>query len=156
MNFWKMNADGRNYIILNNCEETLPEALFPALARELCSPPRSLGADGCLVVDRPQGLGDFRAFFYDAQGTALPLSAGSGSCLCRYGFEAGLSSFSSRIETPEGMLDGQRINRHRYAFSTEDGQCLTADTKLVAKGEIFDEDLPALYWLLSGVLCANA
>lgn len=155
MNFWKMNANGSNYIILNNLEETLPEALFPALVKELCLPHQSLGADGCLVVDEAQGAADFRVLIYNHDGTEEQLSASNGSCICRYGFETGLCGFSPTIETVEGVVTGQRLSKQRYSVCKEDGHPLTATTKLVAKGEIFDEDLPALFWLLSGALCAE-
>ena len=50
MQFWKMNGAGNDFIILNNLEERLPPSAFPLLARTLCTPHRSLGADGLMVV----------------------------------------------------------------------------------------------------------
>ena len=49
MQFWKMNGAGNDFIILNNLEERLPPSAFPLLARTLCTPHRSLGADGLMV-----------------------------------------------------------------------------------------------------------
>ena len=48
MRFWKMNGAGNDFIILNNMEEGLPAEAFPILARTLCAPHRSLGADGVI------------------------------------------------------------------------------------------------------------
>ena len=50
MQFWKMNGAGNDFIILNNIQEGLPAEAFPVLARTLCTPHRSLGADGFMVV----------------------------------------------------------------------------------------------------------
>ena len=58
MKFWKMNGAGNDFIILNNLEEGLPPEAFPRIAKTLCTPHRSLGADGFMVVDQAQGEGD--------------------------------------------------------------------------------------------------
>ena len=57
MQFWKMNGAGNDFIILNNIQEGLPAEAFPVLARTLCTPHRSLGADGFMVVEPAQGRG---------------------------------------------------------------------------------------------------
>ena len=57
MQFWKMNGAGNDFIILNNIQEGLPAEAFPVLARTLCTPHRSLGADGFMVVEPAQGGG---------------------------------------------------------------------------------------------------
>lgn len=69
MQFWKMNGAGNDFIILNNIQEGLPAEAFPVLARTLCTPHRSLGADGFMVVEPAQGEGDFRMRFYNSDGS---------------------------------------------------------------------------------------
>ena len=60
MQFWKMNGAGNDFIILNNLQEGLSADCFPALARRLCERRLSIGADGLMVVERPQSGGDYR------------------------------------------------------------------------------------------------
>ena len=70
MQFWKMNGAGNDFIILNNLQEGLSADCFPALARRLCERRLSIGADGLMVVERPQSGGDYRMLFYNSDGSA--------------------------------------------------------------------------------------
>lgn len=69
MQFWKMNGAGNDFIILNNLEERLPPSAFPLLARTLCTPHRSLGADGLMVVEQAQEGADFKMLFFNSDGS---------------------------------------------------------------------------------------
>ena len=75
MKFWKMNGAGNDFIILNNLEEGLPPEAFPRIAKTLCTPHRSLGADGFMVVDQAQGEGDFRMLFFNSDGSVGEMCA---------------------------------------------------------------------------------
>ena len=91
MKFWKMNGAGNDFIILNNLEEGLPPEAFPRIAKTLCTPHRSLGADGFMVVDQAQGEGDFRMLFFNSDGSVGEMCGNGARCICRYGYETGLS-----------------------------------------------------------------
>ena len=152
MYFWKMNGSPSDFIILNNCRENLPDTAFPLLARTLCDPLRSLGADGLLVADKYQGR--FHAALYGSDGALRPMDESAARCICRFGRELGLCSQPQRVETPEGTIQGLQVDRRRYQVSLgPDGPWTQGPTNLVARGEILDEDLPELYWLLNGDLC---
>ncbi|MBP3318760.1 MAG: hypothetical protein J6K94_02035 [Ruminiclostridium sp.] len=152
MDFWKMNGAPKDFIILNNCQENLPETTFPLLAKTLCDPVTSLGADGLLVADKGQGR--VSAALYDREGSRKALDESAARCICRFARELGLSGQQLQVETPEGPILGQQVDRRSYRvrLGSEDPWS-QGTTNLVARGEILDEDLPELYWLLGGSLC---
>lgn len=149
MHFWKMNGDPHDFILLNNCQENLPEHAFPLLAQTLCDPQRSLGADGLLVADKSKGC--FQATLYDREGQPKALDESSARCICRFIREVGPGGTPLQVETPDGPILGQQVDRRSYQVSLGP-ECPWSQgtTNLVARGEILDEDLPELYWLLSG------
>lgn len=111
MQFWKMNGAGNDFIILNNLEERLPPSAFPLLARTLCTPHRSLGADGLMVVEQAQEGADFKMLFFNSDGSLGEMCGNGARCICRYGYETGLSG-----PTPDG--GDHRRSGHREPGST--------------------------------------
>lgn len=100
MQFWKMNGAGNDFIILNNLEERLPPSAFPLLARTLCTPHRSLGADGLMVVEQAQEGADFKMLFFNSDGSLGEMCGNGARCICRYGYETGLSGRPRRWRPP--------------------------------------------------------
>ena len=152
MHFWKMNGAPRDFIILNNCQENLPDTAFPLLAKTLCDPTRSLGANGLLVADK--GRNEFQAALYSPDGSPQTLDESSARCFCRFIRELGLGGTSLQVETAAGPILAQQLDRRSFQVCLHpEGPWSQGCTNLVAEGEILDEDLPELYWLLSGALC---
>ncbi len=120
MRFCKMNGAGNDFIIINNIEEKLPHDSFPALAKTLCHRHLSIGADGLMVVERPSGEADFRMLFYNADGSAGEMCGNGARCICRYGFESGLSGEKQVVETPSGIVTGTRIDQRNYRIRLTD------------------------------------
>ena len=116
MQFWKMNGAGNDFIILNNLQEGLSADCFPALARRLCERRLSIGADGLMVVERPQSGGDYRMLFYNSDGSAGEMCGNGARCICRYGYEIGLAGELQRVETTAGLVTGRRITRRQYTI----------------------------------------
>ena len=114
MQFWKMNGAGNDFIILNNMVEELPAERFPALARRLCRRRFSIGADGLMVVEKPEKGGDYRMRFYNADGSVGEMCGNGARCICRYGYETGLAGATQRVETTAGRVTGERISQREY------------------------------------------
>lgn len=114
MNFWKMNGAGNDFIILDNRAESLPEDAFPAIARTLCTPRLSLGADGLMVVEQAQGAGDFKMLFFNSDGSVGEMCGNGARCICRYGYERGLAGDVQRVETTAGLVVGTRLGPDSY------------------------------------------
>ena len=130
MQFWKMNGAGNDFIILNNIQEGLPAEAFPVLARTLCTPHRSLGADGFMVVEPAQGEGDFRMGFYNSDGSLGEMCGNGARCICRYGYETGLAGETQRVETTAGLVTGRRISRREYQVRLNDPTTISLQEEL--------------------------
>lgn len=137
MQFWKMNGAGNDFIILNNIEEGLPAEAFPVLARTLCTPHRSLGADGFMVVEPAQGEGDFRMRFYNSDGSVGEMCGNGARCICRYGYETGLAGPTQRVETTAGLVIGERISQRAYRVRLNDPTTLSLHEALEAEGAVW-------------------
>ena len=119
MQFWKMNGAGNDFIILNNLEERLPPSAFPLLARTLCTPHRSLGADGLMVVEQAQEGADFKMLFFNSDGSLGEMCGNGARCICRYGYETGLSGPTQTVETtadPQALFQLGKAMRSHPAF----------------------------------------
>jgi len=109
-----MNGAGNDFIILNNLEERLAPEALPNIARVLCDRHLSIGADGLMAVDRAEGNADFKMRFYNSDGSAGEMCGNGARCICRYGCEHGLAGERQTIETPAGIVTGERIDRRNY------------------------------------------
>ena len=130
MRFCKMNGAGNDFIILNNMEEQLPHEVFPALARTLCHRHLSVGADGLMVVEKPEQGGDYRMLFYNSDGSAGEMCGNGARCICRYGYEMGLAGEKQRVESPSGLVVGQRIDGRNYRIRLTDPSAIRLEQTL--------------------------
>ncbi len=137
MRFTKMNGAGNDFLILNNVEEQLDHSLFPAIARTLCHRHLSIGADGLMVVEKPSQGGDYRMLFYNADGSAGEMCGNGARCICRYGYETGLAGETQTVETPSGMVTGQRIDRRSYRIRLTDPSVIRLDYPVEAGGRFW-------------------
>ena len=120
MRFCKMNGAGNDFIILNNMEEHLPHDILPEVARTLCHRHLSIGADGLMVVEKPEQGGDYRMLFYNSDGSAGEMCGNGARCICRFGYEMGLSGEKQAIETTAGIITGKRLNEREYRIRLND------------------------------------
>lgn len=120
MKFTKMQGAGNDFIVINNIEEKLPQAQFAALARRLCTRCMSIGADGMMIVDAPQNGGDYRMYFYNADGSLGEMCGNGARCIARYGYEKGLAGETQRVETTAGLVVGQRRDKRMYTVRLND------------------------------------
>ena len=158
MKFTKMQGAGNDFLVINNIEEKLPQAQFAALARRLCTRRMSIGADGMMIVDAPQNGGDYRMYFYNADGSLGEMCGNGARCIARYGYEKGLAGETQRVETTAGLVVGQRRDKRMYTVRLNDitkfAQDVTAkiDGKAVQCDylELGDPGLPHAVVLLDG------
>lgn len=138
MRFCKMNGAGNDFLIINNLEENLPHERFPTLARTLCHRHLSIGADGLMVVERSTSGADFRMMFYNADGSAGEMCGNGARCICRYGFEKGLSGEKQVVETPSGTVTGWRIDQRNYRIRLTDPSVIDLHRSIEACGMTWD------------------
>lgn len=134
MKFWKMNGAGNDFLILNNLEEHLPLEQLPRIAKVLCERHLSIGADGLMVVDAPTEGGDFKMRFFNSDGSMGEMCGNGARCICRYGFETGLTGETQRIETTAGLVTGMRISPRLYRIRLNDPTTIRLDCSVEVDG----------------------
>ena len=63
MEFCKMNGAGNDFIIINNMNGEIPCSKWSEIAKIVCERHLSVGADGLMVVEKPDGDADFKMLF---------------------------------------------------------------------------------------------
>lgn len=111
LDFEKYHGLGNDYIIINNLIYNIPEAKLSDLAKILCKPHFSIGADGLLLVCEAQS-GDIRMRIFNNNGTESEMCGNGIRCFSRYVYEHGIVKRETiRIETLKGLIIAQlRIN----------------------------------------------
>lgn len=140
MKFWKMNGAGNDFIIVNNIEEKIPTERFSDMARILCERHLSIGADGFMAVEKTtDGVdADFKMLFFNADGSMGEMCGNGARCICRYGYENGLSGETQRVETTAGIVTGRRIDRRMYRIRLNDPTNLRLDEQIEIDGEVYN------------------
>ena len=139
MEFWKMNGAGNDFIIINNMEEKIPGEKFPYIAKTLCERHLSIGADGFMVVEKPSNpsAADYRMLFFNSDGSMGEMCGNGARCICRYGFENGLSGKVQRVETTAGVVIGKRIDKRLYRVRLNDPCNIRLDEPVEMDGRIY-------------------
>ena len=123
MRFYKMNGAGNDFIILNNMDGSLDGLDHAHIASVLCRRRLSLGADGLMVVS-PSEKADFRMTFYNSDGSVGEMCGNGARCICRYGYETGLSGEKQTVETGSGLVTGERLDRRSYRIVLTEPTCV--------------------------------
>ena len=113
MKFYKYNGAGNDFIIINNIVEGINPLHFPHLAKALCERHLSIGADGLMLIERSDKA-DYRMVFFNSDGSEGEMCGNGARCVCRFGYEMGLSGETQNVETISGLIHGQRVDRRRY------------------------------------------
>ena len=130
MKFWKMNGTGNDFVIINNIEEQLDPAVFPEMAKKVCTRRLSVGADGFMVVDKPTEEGaDLMMRFYNSDGSEGEMCGNGARCLSRYAYENGLSGEQQYIQSPSGLVIGERLDQRNYRVKLKDPSALDLQTE---------------------------
>ncbi len=138
MRFWKVNGAGNDFIILNALQDHIPEDALPALAKRLCHRRLSIGADGLMVVTKPTGSADYRMLFYNADGSLGEMCGNGARCICRFGYEMGLSGETQTVETTAGIVIGQRLSEREYRIRLNDPSRIELHCPVAVDGVRYD------------------
>ncbi|MBD8987230.1 MAG: hypothetical protein EGR02_07955, partial [Clostridiales bacterium] len=95
----------------------------------LCRRRFGIGADGLMVLERPEQGGDCKMLFYNNDGSTAEMCGNGARCLCRYCVDHGLSKGQPRIETPAGLVTGERIAADQYRIRLNSPSCIRQDVK---------------------------
>lgn len=104
MEFYKMQGAGNDFIIINNIELNIPVEKLPIIAKRLCQRKVSIGADGFMVVDCPDGDADFKMRFYNQDGSIGEMCGNGARCISRYAFLKNIAGRKMSFETVAGIV----------------------------------------------------
>lgn len=138
MKFWKMNGAGNDFIIINNIEENVAPTSSPQIARTLCQRHLSIGADGLMVIEKANGDADFKMLFFNSDGSMGEMCGNGARCICRYGYETGLSGEKQTIETTAGIVTGRRIDSRSYRIRLTDPSIIDLHRSAEVDGVTYD------------------
>lgn len=137
MEFCKMNGAGNDFIIINNMSGEISEDKWPQIAKIVCERHLSVGADGLMVVEKPDGNADFKMLFYNSDGSMGEMCGNGARCICRYGYEHGLAGTVQTIETTAGIVTGERIDKLRYRIRLNNPSIVKLDMPITINGETY-------------------
>ena len=127
MEFCKMHGAGNDFIIIDNRNGDIPESKWPEIAKIVCERHLSVGADGLMVVENPDGDADFKMLFYNSDGSMGEMCGNGARCICRYGYEHGIAGETQTIETTAGIVTGERIDKLHYRVRLNDPSIVRLD-----------------------------
>lgn len=136
MHFTKMNGAGNDFIILENFDRALTHQSLPSIARALCDRCMSIGADGLMVLEPAEsGNADFRMLFFNSDGSMGEMCGNGARCVCRYGYEHGLSGEEQRVQTTAGLVTGRRVDERNYRIALNLPSVIRLNQALTVDGE---------------------
>ena len=135
MEFWKMNGAGNDFIVVDDRQDAIPDEKWPEIIRTVCERHMSIGADGFMVVKKPTYGGDYKMLFFNSDGSMGEMCGNGARCICRYGYETGLSGPIQKVETTAGLVIGERIDRRQYRVRLNDPTVIDLDRTAMIGGE---------------------
>lgn len=110
MDFTKMQGAGNDFIIINNMELKIPVEKLSAIAKKLCQRKVSIGADGFMVVDIPEGTADFKMRFYNQDGSIGEMCGNGARCISRYAYINKIAGKKMTFETGAGIVSSEVLD----------------------------------------------
>lgn len=107
MDFYKMQGTGNDFIIINNMKLNISVYKLPSIAKKLCQRKLSMGADGLMVVDFPEGEADFKMRFYNRDGSVGEMCGNGARCISRYAYVNNISGKKMTFETGAGIVESE-------------------------------------------------
>ena len=104
MEFYKMQGAGNDFIIIDNMKLKIPVEKLSKIAKKLCQRRVSIGADGFMVVDYPDGDADFKMLFYNKDGSIGEMCGNGARCISRYAYINNIAGEKMTFETGAGIV----------------------------------------------------
>ncbi len=132
LKFFKMNGAGNDFIIVDNRDLSLSEALDADTIAALCDRHRGIGADGLLAVEPAKKGADFRFRYYNADGGEAEMCGNGARCFGRFTAHLGEIVLKKiTFETIVGTLAAEMIGDDvRIAMSDPKDLELEIDIKV--------------------------
>jgi diaminopimelate epimerase len=107
MEFCKMQGAGNDFIVINNMKLNIPVDKLPAISKKLCQRKVSIGADGLMAVDFPDGDADFKMLFFNRDGSIGEMCGNGARCISRYAYINNIAGKKMTFETGAGIVSAE-------------------------------------------------
>jgi diaminopimelate epimerase len=108
VDFTKVHGNGNDFIVLENWDRRFSSPDLARFARLLCRRKFSIGADGILVVEKPENTDgkavDFVMRIFNSDGSEGEMCGNGARVLARYAFEKKLAEASMCFATLAGLM----------------------------------------------------
>lgn len=104
--FVKMSGAGNDFIVIDHRESFLNKDEKSELARLVCRRRFSVGADGCIFIERSD-IVDFSWDFYNSDGSIAEMCGNGARCAARFAYDKGIGGVSLSFETIAGVMHAE-------------------------------------------------
>ena len=105
LRFTKMNGAGNDFILLDNRTGAID--LDRNQIAYLCDRHRGIGADGILLLEKPENGADFRMRYFNADGGEAEMCGNGARCFARFANKVGGGNTKISFETPAGVISAE-------------------------------------------------
>jgi diaminopimelate epimerase len=139
LRFEKYEGAGNDFVVLDDRGSAFPRGeACGSLVRELCDRRRGVGADGVLLLRRPERVGqDFTMAYFNADGGEAEMCGNGARCLARFAREFGAAGDRMAFQTCAGPYRAEvRGDKVAVAFPDIAGE--PQPMELEASGRTWD------------------
>src|SRR5665648_70171 len=117
LKFTKMQGLGNDFIIIDNRDYKFSVEQLQIIAKKICTRKVSVGADGLMIVDFPEGEADFKMRFFNADGSIGEMCGNGARCITRYAHINKIAEKKITFETIAGNVEGYVIDDRLIAVA---------------------------------------
>ena len=134
MEFTKMQGAGNDFIIINNMKLNIPVEKLPSIAERVCKRKISLGADGFMVVDYPEGEADFKMRFYNSDGSIGEMCGNGARCISRYAYINNIARKKMKFETGAGIVYSEVLEKRQVKVQLNNPEVIILNNDIEIDG----------------------
>lgn len=134
MEFTKMQGAGNDFIVINNMKLNIPVKKISAIAKKVCQRKVSLGADGFMVVDYPEGDADFKMRFYNSDGSIGEMCGNGARCISRYAHVNNIANKKMKFETTAGIVYSEVLEGRQVKVKLNNPEVIILDNDIEIDG----------------------
>jgi len=138
MEFTKMQGAGNDFIIINNRILKLPVERLSAIAKKLCQRRVSIGANGFMVIDFPEGDADFKMRFYNSDGSIGEMCGNGARCISRYAYINNIAGKKMKFETTAGIVKAEVLEGRQVKVQLNNPEVIKLDSDLMIDNEKYE------------------
>src|ERR1700716_1465324 len=105
LRFTKMNGAGNDFVLLDNRAGSIH--LDPKQISRICDRHRGVGADGILLLEKPENGADFRMRYYNADGGEAEMCGNGARCFARFANKIAGAPNKISFQTPAGLIGAE-------------------------------------------------